>query len=177
MSRVPSGIHSLRSEPAAPPVPRTLDFVTVKRNLPLAGRSYGHWWVELDGAESYGWWPGRSPLRTRDLLLGSPGALNGVGPALGGSPPRDPYHGLPGDYEFHPVLVAERTDAEVRHAMRRFAMAFRGEWRWSTRPAMNCRLFQLALSTPWAWSTGPATTAVAVRAARRWRRCGASPPG
>lgn len=100
--------------------------------------------MELDGAESYGWWPGRSPLRTRDLLLGSPGALIGVRPALGGRPPSDPHHGLPGDYEFHPVLVAERTDAEVRHAIRRFAVAFRGEWRWSTRPPMNCRLFQLA---------------------------------
>ena len=35
--------------------PRVVEFVTVKRNAPLAGRSYGHWWVELDGVESYGW--------------------------------------------------------------------------------------------------------------------------
>ena len=145
MSRVPSGIHSLRSEPAAPPVPRTLDFVTVKRNLPLAGRSYGHWWVELDGTESYGWWPARSPLRTWDVLRGTAGALNAGPTTDGGTPTRDPNHSLPGDYEFHPVLVVAMSDEEVRQALRRFAWGFEGEWRWSTRPTMNCRLFQLAM--------------------------------
>ena len=28
---------------------RVVEFVTIKRNVPLAGRSYGHWWVEIDG--------------------------------------------------------------------------------------------------------------------------------
>ena len=125
--------------------PRVLEFVTVKRNLPLVGRSYGHWWVELDGTESYGWWPARSPVRVRDALRGGPGVLNGVGSIEGGSPNRDPNHGLVADYEFHPVLVLTRADEEVRRVVRHFAVGLRAEWRWSTRPTMNCRLFQLAL--------------------------------
>lgn len=130
---------------ATAPARRLLEFVVVKRNLPRAGRTYGHWWVELDGAESYGWWPARSPLSMWDVLLGGPGALNGIGTALDGGPSRDPNHGLVADYEFHPMLVRARTDDEVRDAIRRFATTFRGEWRWSVRPTMNCRLFQLTL--------------------------------
>lgn len=126
-----------------PPVPRVLSFVTVKRNVALAGRSYGHWWVELDGDESYGWWPARAPVTTRCLFRGGPGVLNGSSGV--GNAARDPNHGLAADYEFHPVLVAERSDDQVRQAIRFFAATFRGEWRWSTRPTMNCRLFQLAL--------------------------------
>ena len=130
---------------AVPPPPRVAEFVVVKRNLPVAGRSYGHWWVEVDANESYGWWPARSPLRTRQMLLGGPGVLNGSGATSGDGPPRDPNHGLVADYEFHPVLVLSRTDDEVRGAIRRFASTFAGEWRYSLRPSMNCRLFQLAL--------------------------------
>lgn len=131
--------------PVARAAPRVLRFVTVKRNLPVIARSYGHWWVELDGAESYGWWPGRAPLRTRDMLLGAPGVLNGIDDAPDGQPVRDPNHGLAADYEFHPLLVVPRTDDEVRFAIRGFAATFRGPWQWSIRPTMNCRLFQLAL--------------------------------
>ena len=136
-----------RAVPGPPPAPpRVVGFVVVKRNVPLAGRSYGHWWVELDGTESYGWWPGRSPLTMRQVLRGGPGALNGPGAAPGGDGhSRDPNHGLVADYEFHPVLVLPRTDEEVRQSIRRFSTGFRGDWRWSVRPTMNCRLFQLAL--------------------------------
>lgn len=125
-------------------VPRTVDFVSVKRNVPLTGRSFGHWWIELDDIESYGWWPGR-PVGLVGLLRGTAGVLNGVGITDDGNPTRDPHHGLPADYEFHPVLVAASTDDEVRDRIRRFAAGFEGTWRWSTRPTMNCRLFQLAL--------------------------------
>ena len=120
-------------------VPRVLEFVTVKRNLPLTWRSYGHWWMELEGLESYGWWPAKAVGIAR-LFRGGPGVLNG-----GRSFTVDPNHGLPADHEFHPVLVTPRTDDEVRAAIRAFAGSFQGEWRWSTRPTMNCRLFQLAL--------------------------------
>lgn len=129
----------------AAPAPRVLRFIVVKRNVPLVGRSYGHWWIEVDGVESYGWWPGRSPLRARDVFLGGPGVLNGGIVAADATPARDPNHGLAGDFEFHPVLVRSQSDEEVRDAIRRFATTFRGGWRWSTRPTMNCRLFQLAL--------------------------------
>lgn len=120
-------------------IPRVLEYVTVKRNLPLTWRSYGHWWVELDGTESYGWWPAKAAGIVR-LVRGSDGVLNG-----GASRTVDPNHGLPGDHEFHPVLTRHRSDDEVRASIRSMAQSFAGEWRWSTRPSMNCRLFQLAL--------------------------------
>ncbi|MHB1534113.1 MAG: hypothetical protein ACYC1D_05780 [Acidimicrobiales bacterium] len=53
--------------------------------------------------------------------------------------------GLLADYEFHPVLVVASSDEEIRSRVREFVVHFSGEWRWSTRPSMNCRLFQLAL--------------------------------
>jgi hypothetical protein len=126
-------------------VPRIATFVTVKRNVPLTGRSYGHWWVELDGEESYGWWPGRCPLGLRGIIRGTTGVLNGLGVSCDGTPTRDPNHGLLADYEFHPVLIEARMDDEVRAAIRAFAAGFSGVWRWSTHPTMNCRMFQLAL--------------------------------
>ena len=126
-------------------VPRVVDFIVVKRNVPLAGRSYGHWWVEVDDVESYGWWPAGCPLRIWDVFLGTVGVLNGIGVTNTGTLTRDPNHGTPGDYEFHPVLIVSRTDNEIRTSIREFASEFRGGWRWSTRPTMNCRLFQLAL--------------------------------
>ncbi|MGH9227105.1 MAG: hypothetical protein ACRD2W_25760 [Acidimicrobiales bacterium] len=132
------------SHPAAP-IPRVVEFVTVKRNAPLTGRCYGHWWIEMDESESYGWWPAHSPVGLRTLVRGCRGVLNGIGVVDGASAARDPSHGLPADHEFHPVLVRDRTDDEVRSAVRGFAQTFGGEWRWSTRPTMNCRLFQLAL--------------------------------
>ncbi|MDQ3028628.1 MAG: neprosin family prolyl endopeptidase [Actinomycetota bacterium] len=126
-------------------VPREAGFVTVKRNVPLTGRSYGHWWVELDGEESYGWWPSRAPLGVTGVIRGTPGALNGLGVCAEGTPIRDPNHGLRADHEFHPVLIRHDSDDDVRAAIRHFAAGFAGDWRWSTRPTMNCRLFQLAL--------------------------------
>ena len=126
-------------------VPRTVSFVTVKRNVPLTGRSYGHWWVEVDSDESYGWWPGRCPLGLAGIIRATAGVLNGMGVTSDGTPSRDPHHGLLADYEFHPVLVKDLCDDEIRSAMRGFAASFQGGWRWSVRPTMNCRLFQLAL--------------------------------
>jgi hypothetical protein len=125
-------------------LPRIVELVTVKRNTPLTGRSYGHWWIELGGDESYGWWPAR-PVGLAGLVHGTAGVLNGLGVADGGTPTRDPSHGLLADYEFHPVLIGNGTDGDVQAAIRAFAAGFHGEWRWSIRPTMNCRLFQLAL--------------------------------
>jgi hypothetical protein len=125
--------------------PRVVTSITAKRNVPLAGRSYGHWWLELGEDESYGWWPSRLPLRFRDALRGVPGVLNGVGVTDEGTPTRDPNHGLPADYEFHPVLLVPKWEDDLREEIRTVAQTFAGEWRWSTQPTMNCRLFQLAL--------------------------------
>lgn len=126
------------------PVTRIVDFITVKRNIALAGRSYGHWWVEFDNDESYGWWPSRS-VRLDQLFRGVPGVLNGIGLHPDATDTRDPNHGLPADFEFHPVLVRDLTDEQVRLSVRSFVESFEGGWRWSTRQTMNCRMFQLAM--------------------------------
>lgn len=45
-------------------VPRVASEIKFQRIFPLgSGDSYGHWWVELPGGESYGWWP-KKPLST-----------------------------------------------------------------------------------------------------------------
>lgn len=83
--------------------------------------------------------------RPASAPAGRSGVLNGIGVDADGRPSRDPNHGLPGDHEFHPVLVEPRSDDDLREDLRRFARSFVGGWRWSTKPTMNCRLFQLAM--------------------------------
>lgn len=126
-----------------PPAPRSLPWLVAKRYDARLGDTYGHWWVELDGVESYGWWPARRPVTLASFLFGGKGALNG---ARRRPPPRDPHHGDPGHHQFHPVLVVPKSDWRVRRDIRRFARHYRGGWRWSLRrPSANCRSFQFAL--------------------------------
>jgi len=144
-----SGITDVRPALAAwrrPHPPRTLPFVTVKRTNPRLG-TFGHWWIEVDGVESYGWWPGRCPLRLRHFLLGGRGALNGMGGACsGGSPSRDPHHRDSAEHEFHPVLTKRKSDRRVRAEMRSFATAYDAGWRWRIKPETDdCRTFQVRL--------------------------------
>lgn len=129
-----------------PDPPRVLQFVTVKRTNPRLG-TFGHWWVEVDGVESYGWWPGRCPLRMRHFLLGGRGALNGTGGACsGGSRSRDPHHRESAEHEFHPVLATRKSDRRVRAEIRSFAAAYDAGWRWRVRPETDdCRTFQVRL--------------------------------
>ena len=126
--------------------PRTLLFVTVKRDNPSWRSLYGHWWVEIDDDRSYGWWPGTVPLRARDLLYGTNGVLNGIGLlGLGGSGDRDPNHGQPAVHAFHPVLVDPVSDDEVRARLSSFAYGYRSRWRWhwsQRRSSGTCRSFQ-----------------------------------
>jgi len=129
-----------------PDPPRSLPFLTVKRTNPRFG-TFGHWWIELDGVESYGWWPQRCPLRLRDFVRGGRGALNGItGSCAGGSSSRDPHHLETGEHEFHPVLTTRKSDRRVRAEIRAFASAFESGWRWSTKPETNdCRTFQVRM--------------------------------
>ena len=129
---------------SAPVEPRVIDWIEVKRNVPLLGRSYGHWWIELHGNESYGWWPNSSPLRLRDVFRGTQGVLN-AGNTHPDGIALDPNHGLVGDYQFHPVLLRPSDDEQLVADIRKFSAEFEGAWQWSTRITMNCRLFQLEL--------------------------------
>jgi hypothetical protein len=130
-----------------PPTPRVLPFVTVKRINPRVGDTFGHWWVEIDGTESYGWWPERCPIRVRDFFFGSSGSINGLrGSCTGGTVMTDPHHCEPAQHSFHPTLLVRKSDRRVRRDIRTFAQAFAGEWRYSTKPTSNdCRSFQVRL--------------------------------
>ena len=125
--------------------PRTLLWVTVKRDNPTWRDLYGHWWVEA-GDQSWGWWPRAVPVGLRQLALGGGGVLNGVG-LLGrsGTWRRDAQHGQPAAHAFQPVLVELISDQEVLVRMEAYAGSFSGGWRWAwTRRGVpqTCRSFQ-----------------------------------
>jgi len=128
---------------------RLVTRVVVKRNNPRLIDVYGHWWVEIDGVESYGWWPGIRPISVPRALRGVPGVLNGIGGPEGGSPTIDPHHGEPADHAFHPAFHpatgGDRTDEEIVASLRHFAATFEAGWRWSLRRTVNCRSFQVDL--------------------------------
>lgn len=139
--------------------PRSLLYMTVKRDNTSWRTLYGHWWVELDEQESYGWWPVTVPLRMRDLVRGTDGVLNGVGLfGLEGSWFRDPNHGHPATHAFHPTLEVVKPDEQVRLDVRRFAHGYRTRWRWhwsARRSAGTCRGFQDDLFTAVGLADGP----------------------
>lgn len=124
---------------------RLVERVVVKRNNPRLIDVYGHWWIEMDGVESYGWWPTVRPVSLRAAVGGVPGVLNGIGGPDGGTWSVDPRHGELADHAFHPAAADRRTDDEVVDAARRFASDFTGGWRYSLRPTVNCRSFQTDL--------------------------------
>jgi hypothetical protein len=137
---VGAGVHVTTTYGA----PRTLLFVTVKRDNTSWRSLYGHWWLEVDERESYGWWPAAVPLRAVDLLRGTTGILNGIGLlGLKGTWYRDPNHGLEAMHAFHPTLTAVKPDEQVRQEIRSFAHGYRERWRWSAkRSTGTCRSFQ-----------------------------------
>lgn len=126
--------------------PRTLLYVAVKRDNTSWRSLYGHWWLEVDERESYGWWPAMVPLAVGDLLRGTSGILNAVGLlGLKGTWYRDPNHGQPAMHIFHPVLTTVQTDEQVRTEVRRFAHGYCARWRWhwnAERASGTCRSFQ-----------------------------------
>jgi hypothetical protein len=127
-------------------VPRVLTWAVVKRIDPRLPNTWGHWWIELDGQESYGWWPTPCPMGWRGAMLGSRGCLNGIGAATEGTATRDAYHGDEPDHWFHPTLLVAKSDEQVRADIRAFAHSyvgdFRWQWWWLRGPAQNCRTFQ-----------------------------------
>jgi hypothetical protein len=148
LRRRPPGSHagSLREALKALPrrrAPRRLPFVVIKRINPRFG-SLGHWWIEIDGVESYGWWPTPTPVRLHRFILGTRGTLN-----ASHGPTRyitDPHHLDPADHVFHPVLVVRKSDRKVRQEIRKFAKRYREGWRWRAGArTRDCRRFQLRL--------------------------------
>ena len=82
---------------------------------------YGHWWTEMDGNESYGWWP-KDPVDSKGTLLGVDGELNGQS-SFGGTPTVDPHHGdRSSSVNVFDVYARSGTPAaDVRSGIRAFA--------------------------------------------------------
>lgn len=131
---------------AARAVPRELTFLVIKRIDPRLPNTWGHWWVEVDDRESFGWWPTPCPMGWRGAVMGCGGCLNGMDTADGGTATRDAYHGDEPDHWFHPTLIVDKSDDQVRDEIRQFAQSyvggFRWQWWWVREPAENCRTFQ-----------------------------------
>ena len=138
--------HAAEHRPLSDPAPRVLTFAVVKRIDPRLPNTWGHWWIELNGKESYGWWPDPCPMGWRGALLGTGGALNGIGTTAGATTARDAYHGDEPDHWFHPTLLVDRSDEQVCADIRAFAHSYHGgfrwQWWWLRQPGENCRTFQ-----------------------------------
>jgi hypothetical protein len=106
------------------------------------GTDYGHWWIEIDGNESYGWWP-KDQVGIKDTLFGAVGELNGQTNFPRGSATRDPHHG---DWRFPEnnvqvfAVYGTQSKAEAIEGIRNFANAYSGNWSWPL--GQNCHSFQ-----------------------------------
>jgi hypothetical protein len=103
---------------------------------------YGHWWLEIDIAESYGWWPAEQ-VGVWGTLSGVRGILNGQGPQFHGTPTLDPHHGDAAEEAFHPRALNGRAAADIKDCLRGFAKGYSGNWSWPL--GQNCHSFQEAM--------------------------------
>jgi hypothetical protein len=138
--------------PEKPKERRQVKTIIIKRkNIhPLDENKYGHWWIEINGNESYGWWPIKY-VGVKDTFLGTDGELNGVtryDGTVGDNPSdnKDPDHGDSADEVFSPFTRNgdERSDEDIHKCLRTFAKSYRGEWRWTGGFGQNCHTFQEA---------------------------------
>lgn len=117
-----------------------------RKNINKTGEDkYGHWWTEIGGNESYGWWP-ENTVGFWGTIFGVPGELNGQTLSKGkGTPTRDPHHGHPADEVFNPkISLSEeckcKTCDEAANCIRNFANSYSGSWSWPF--GQNCHSFQ-----------------------------------
>jgi hypothetical protein len=102
----------------------------------------GHWWTEIDGTESYGWYPAETPDPLWRGYKGVPGRLNG-GIGSAGTPTEDAHHGDTADEMFHPRIVNGDSAAAIKACIRTFARGYTGTWSWPD--GQNCHTFQEAM--------------------------------
>jgi hypothetical protein len=138
-----SGTNAVAACPA-----RQVTSVVMKRIPVMSGHFPGHWWFEINGDESYGWYP-VSKLPVTCALSGSwasAGELNGV-TYHGGTATRDPHHGSEADVTFSPMTQDGdcRSDEEIQQCLRDYVSSYSpvadASWRWPGR--CNCHDLQL----------------------------------
>lgn len=120
--------------------------IVVKRNhIHLLGNDkYGHWWTEMKGTKSYGWWP-KNKVDLKGTLFGVPGELNGQ-TSFGGTPTKDPHHGdTPDETLSVSCTDSSKTESTVLAEIDAFASKYSGEWRWTFGFGQNCHTFQESL--------------------------------
>jgi hypothetical protein len=121
-------------------------FITIKRNHihPSGEDKYGHWWIETNFGESYGWWP-KYPVGLWETLSSVDGELNGQ-TSFGGTATKDPHHGDRAEEEFHPKISTKSkygTLWGIIKGIRMFANNYSGSWSWPW--GQNCQIFQKQL--------------------------------
>jgi hypothetical protein len=126
---------------------RYLPIKVARKDIDLTGDDkYGHWWTELEGTESYGWWP-KYPVGAWGTLAGVDGELNGQ-TSFGGTATLDPHHhDRSAGVNLFRVKTKDptKTDATILSEVRTFANSYSGEWRWTFGGGQNCHTFQEAL--------------------------------
>ena len=113
-----------------------------RKHIHLTGDDkYGHWWTEMKGSESYGWWP-KYPVGLKETLFGTVGELNGQ-TSFGGTPTTDPHHGENAEEELNVKCTdPSKSESIILNEMRTFAKTYSGEWRWTFGWGQNCHTFQ-----------------------------------
>lgn len=121
------------------------NIVAKRNNIHLLGDDkYGHWWTEMKGTKSYGWWP-KNKVDLKGTLFGVPGELNGQ-TSFGGTPTKDPHHGdTPDETLSVSCTDSTKTESVVMGEIDAFASKYSGEWRWTFGYGQNCHTFQEAL--------------------------------
>lgn len=130
---------------AAPKKTKMPNIIVKRNNIHLLGDDkYGHWWTEMKGTKSYGWWP-KNKVDLKGTLFGVPGELNGQ-TSFGGTPTKDPHHGDAADETLNVSCTdPAKTEATVLTEIDTFASKYSGEWRWTFGYGQNCHTFQEAL--------------------------------
>jgi RHS repeat-associated protein len=113
-----------------------------RKDIDIGGEDkYGHWWIEIDGKESYGWWP-KEPVDLKGTLLGVDGELNGQ-TNFGGTATLDPHHGdRSSGVNVFDVYSTQPRDTVIQ-SIRSFSNSYSGSWSWPI--GQNCHSFQDAL--------------------------------
>ncbi len=117
---------------------------------PSKADDWGHYWTEINGKESYGWWPNNQVASPWDAVTGVGGSLNGIGGNTfsGGSATRDPHHGFPATSSFHPSTAGSHKKScreicdEAADCFRTYAKEqskSNDSWRY---PGNSCQDFQ-----------------------------------
>jgi hypothetical protein len=122
------------------PVGKLIKGVKVyRKDIDLGGEDkFGHWWIEIDGKESYGWWP-KDGVDYKGTFFGVDGELNGQ-TSFGGTPTLDPHHGdRSSGVNVFDVYGSMSRDAVIS-AIRGYSGSYSGSWSWPV--GQNCHSFQ-----------------------------------